>query len=729
MFKFAAHPATTMTIHQREIKGFFYSQYFSDGLRITAGILLPSLVAMQFGHFDVGLTLSLGALCICTLDSPGPVTHKRNAMTVGNALLFAVAMITGYAKLNVYTLGLEITVFCFLFSMLTVYGNRAASVGTSSLLVMIFMLDKKLELGEVPLFCATILAGGIWYMIFSLVFFGIRPYRAAQQTLGENVADVARFLRIKADFYLPDTDIDENYRRLVLQQISVSNHQDAVREMLFKSRLMVKESTGASRILVLTFIDLVDMFEQIMATHYDYAEIRSRFDHTGVLPRIANFLQLLANDLDNIGYAILANTRPEKLTDLNAHLEELKIKIDEVGADDKGTSNLVLKKILVNLRDVAKSISNIYKYYHSKASDLLLKNTGDVEYSKFVTHQDFAAHIFWDNITLNSAAFKHALRVALVCLIGFITARNVALGGHSYWVLLTIIVILKPGFSLSKQRNYQRLIGTIGGGAIGILILIFVPNATAQFVLLVVLMIGAYSFLRLNYVVSVIFMTPYVFILFKFLGLGFRDVAQERILDTAIGSTIALVASYLIFPTWEFEQIQENLKAVITANINYLQKVSESISGKMVGITDYKLARKDVFVHSANLSATFERMTSEPKSKQRSIKDIHKFVVLNHILASYSANIATVIIKAGQQRPHADMLKLVKRSIAVLKETNKKLSGENVIPAEVKLTDGVKTTDVASAPLTADDLLMKEQLGFINKITVDIAKVTENILR
>jgi uncharacterized membrane protein YccC len=248
-----------MNTHKREIKSFFYSQYFSDGLRMCAGILLPSLVAMQLGHFDLGLTLSLGALCICAIDSPGPVAHKRNAMAIGNGLLFAVALITGLARLNVYTLGLEITAFSFLFSMLTVYGNRAASVGTSSLLIMIFMLDKDLTPRELPIYCATIFAGGLWYMIFSLVFFGIRPYRAAQQTLGENVADIARFLRIKADFYNPATDIDDNYRRLVLQQISVSNHQDAVREMLFKSRLMVKESTGASRILVLTFIDLVDM--------------------------------------------------------------------------------------------------------------------------------------------------------------------------------------------------------------------------------------------------------------------------------------------------------------------------------------------------------------------------------------------------------------------------------------------------------------------------------------
>ncbi|OOQ62287.1 FUSC family protein [Mucilaginibacter pedocola] len=715
-----------MNSHQREIKSFFYSQYFSDGLRITAGILTPSLVALQLGDFELGLTMSLGALCICTIDSPGPVQHKRNAMAIANGLLFAVSLITGFARLNVFTLGLEITVFSFLFSMLTVYGNRAASVGTSALLIMIFMMDKAVPPPELPIFCATILMGGLWYMIFSLIFFGIRPYRAAQQTLGENVADVARFLRLKADFYRVETDIDDNYRRLVLQQISVSNHQDAVREMLFKSRLMVKESTGASRILVLTFIGLVDMFEQIMATHYDYRHIREKYAHTGVLEEIADFLYTLADDLDNIGFAVLANTRPEKLSGLNAKLELLKQKIDEVDIKFPGTSNLVLKKILINLRDVSKSVSNIYKYYHSKASDLLMNDTREVEYSKFVTHQDFAPHIFWDNFTLSSATFKHALRVCLVCLVGFVTAKFIAPGQHSYWVLLTIIVILKPGFSLSKQRNYQRLIGTIAGGAIGILILTYIPNATVQFVFLVVLMMGTYSFLRLNYVVSVTFMTPFVLILFKFLSVG--NVVQERIIDTLIGSTIALIASYLIFPTWEFEQIQHDLKAVITANIAYLQKVSESIAGKPVAITDYKLARKDVYVQSANLSATFERMTSEPKSKQRNIKDIHKFVVLNHILTSYTANIASTLIRTAPQFPHADLLKLVKRSMAVLKETNKKISGE-ISDAPAKPAEGVKTAETPSTLLSADDALMKEQLGFINKITVDIAKVTETILR
>ena len=711
-------------MHLREIKSFFYSQYFSDGLRITIGVLLPSLIFAQLNQFDTGVSLSLGALCISVVDTPGPVMHKRNAMAICNACVFLVAVITGFARLNIYTLGLEITVFSFLFSMFTIYGNRAASIGTGALLVMILMMDKAEKPEDVVAFSAIILAGGVWYMLFSLIFFGIRPYRAAQQTLGESIDEVAKFLRLKAAFYLPDTNIDENYRKLVSQQIKVSQSQDLVREMLFKSRLLVRESTSASRILVLTFIDLVDMFENIMATHYDYAYLREKFKHTDILPDVARIIEHMANEVDKAAFIVLSNTKYKNPVDFSPELEKLKLKIDSIAENEPETSNIILKKILVNLRDMNQKITSIYNYYNSNSANLLFENQRRIEYTKFVTHQDYAPHIFTDNLSFSSAAFKHALRVALVCLIGFITAKTISQGHHSYWILLTIIVILKPGFSLSKQRNYQRLIGTIFGGIIGIALLILVHDRTTQFIMLIFFMLGCYSFLRLNYVVSVIFMTPYILILFSFLGVN--HIVEERITDTIIGSIIAFIASYLIFPAWEFEQIQENLREMICANANYLVKIAESISGKTVDITEYKLARKDVFVKSGNLSAAFERMTSEPKSKQKNIKEIHKFVVLNHILSSYIATVASELIGKTVTDSQPDILKSVKKSLAVLNETSKRLGGEKADFNTERSTD--VSLDNKPELLIPDDQLLKEQLGFINKISADIARVSENIL-
>jgi uncharacterized membrane protein (TIGR01666 family) len=714
-----------MLTTDKEVKSFFFSQYFSDGLRMSLGILIPALTLLQFDRFEQGIALSLGAVCICVTDSPGPILHKRNAMAIGNLCMFIVALTTGFARFNVYTLALEVTLFTFLFSMFTVYGNRAASVGTAALLIMIFMIDRDIERSDVLKYSGNILAGGIWYMVFSLVFFGIRPYRAAQQALGENIADIVKFLRLKADFYLHETDIEENYRKVISQQIKVSEHQDLVRELLFKSRIMARESTNASRILVLTFVDLVDMFDHIMATHYDYQAIREKFQHTGVLPHISELIQKMADELQNIGYMVLSNNRHKNLRNFLPELDQLKQKIDAIG-NEKETSTLVLKKVLINLRDLNKEIENVWTYYNSSSSNILIEqqNRPAPEHSKFVTHQDYDPRIILDNLTFQSGAFKHALRVSLVCLIGFVAARLLPLGHHSYWILLTIIVIMKPGFSLSKQRNYQRLLGTIGGGIIGILILMFIPNSNVQFALMVALMIGTYSFMRLYYVVSVICMTPYVLILFKFLGIGGFDILEERILDTAIGSGIAILASYLAFPTWEFEQIKKTLAAAITANTWYLVKATESLTGKPVPLTEYKLARKDLYVKSANLSAAFERMTSEPKSKQRNIKDVHKFVVLNHILSSYIATVAGEVTIKPNYKARPEALKLIRKSLALLNESIKKLGGTKVEFYEEKTT-----LPLEDNPGTVNDALLKEQLEFINKISIDITKVTDAVLK
>ena len=119
-------------------------------------------------------------------------------------------------------------------------------------------------------------------------------------------------------------------------------------------------------------------------------------------------------------------------------------------------------------------------------------------------------------------------------------------------------------------------------------------------------------------------------------------------------------------------------------------------------------------------------MTSEPKSKQRKVKDVHKFVVLNHILSSYIATIASAVTTKAIHKSAAENLKLLKRSIAVLNDSNKKLGGQvTEVGSSKTLTANVETEPKA---ISADDLLLKDQLGFINKISTDIARVTESIV-
>src|SRR5262249_14160438 len=151
--------------------------------------------------------------------------------------------------------------------------------------------------------------------------------------------------------------------------------------------------------------------------------------------------------------------------------------------------------------------------------------------------------VLWNNLTMESSAFRHALRVCVACLCGYVVTKLISYGHHSYWVLLTIVFIMKPAYSLTKQRNVERIIGTFLGGLLGVAILQVTPNKTVHFIFMVLFMIGTYSFMRLRYLVMVICITPYVLILFSFLGAEYKSVIEERVLDTAIGCAIAFCAS------------------------------------------------------------------------------------------------------------------------------------------------------------------------------------------
>jgi len=699
----------------REIKSFIFGQYFSDGLRITIGVLLPSLIFYHLDLLSVGLTISLGAVCISIADSQGPVNHKRNGMLYCNILVFITAILTGLLNRHPILIGLEIFTFCFLYSMLSVYGNRASSIGTAALLILILTIDQEaISSNSIWKHAFYILCGGIWYMVLSLSLSQIRPFRLAQQAMGECIREVARYVKLKADFYDVQSDFDENYKKLIAQQVIVHEQQDSVREILFKTRIMVKESTPVGRLLIVVFVDIVDLFEQTMATHYDYQAIRNTFGKTESLHEFNKIIIKMADELENLSYYIISNEKPQPLYDFRPELERLKTSIDKI--EESGLNVLVLKKILINVRNMLNRVDKIYAYFNQKQ----INGLNEVDYSKFVSHQEYDLKIFKENFTLKSSAFRHSVRVALMCLVGFLISKLFPVGYHSYWILLTILVILKPAYSLTKQRNMERVIGTVIGGLLGALILYLVKDQTTRFILLMAFMIGTYSFQRLNYIISVLFMTPYILILFSILGANNINIVKERVLDTFIGSFVAFISSFIILPNWEYYQLRDIMKDVLIANYNYLYQVAQKLSGKAPDITTFKLVRKDVYVSSANLGSAFQRMLSEPKSKQQNIKEIHKFVVLNHMISSYTATLIMNLDQYESTITDISHIKMIRKSLYSLSELIRAMGVKDFKEGEVNVPA------IAVVPNRSNDSkLLYEQLELVNKLIQDIQKLNK----
>ena len=703
----------------REIKYFFYSQAFADGFRTTFAVLLPVLIASYFDQLNVGMTLSLGAFCVSLTDAPGAIIYKRNSMLACCIAIFLVSLVTSFAKTAVYGMGAEVVLFSFLFSMFVVYGNRAASVGNAALLVMILDMDTLVVPGGMLEYSVTILAGGLWYVIVSLALYQIQPYRPAQRILGECIREVAKYLSIKADFYNPAKDLNEAYKKLFAQQVIVHEKQEAVREVLFKTRQIVNESTDNSRKLLLQFIETVDLFEDVTASYYDYSLLRERFAHILVLQKISVIIAQIATELNKIGIAVQSNTHYQTKKTLEEALIHLKLEIDAFPKTDT-QSNLVLKKILVNLRKLHQRYIELGRYFTEKPKP---GTKLSLDHSRFLTHQSLHPKILFDNLTMRSSSFRHALRVAIACLAGFIVVKSIDYGDYSYWILLTIAFILKPAFSLTRQRNRERLLGTIAGGIVGIVILALIPDKNIQFGFMVLFMLITYSFLRINYLVMVLSTTPFVIILFNLLGAGFYNVAGERILDTVIGCTIAWCASNFLFPSWEKEQLHLHMQNMLKANAEYLKKAIEGLRGKEINMLRHKLARKEVYVSSANLSAAFQRMLSEPKAQRSNSKNVHQFVVLNHILFSNIATVVTGFMKKERKTYPEELLHPVKKALPLLSGVD---DTQNI---NADLGRRSKEENVSAVEINAaDNLLLKDQLEYIHHVSIDIDKTYKKII-
>ena len=126
-----------------------------------------------------------------------------------------------------------------------------------------------------------------------------------------------------------------------------------------------------------------------------------------------------------------------------------------------------------------------------------------------------------------------------------------AFSAHNYWIMLTIVIIMKPGFALTRQRNGWRLTGTVIG-CVALLLFNLTDSPEILFAVLLAACIMGNSLVQLNYMASAIFNTLFVVLVFHFVSPGTvsMSVIGERAIDTLIGCALALVCSYIL-PWWE----------------------------------------------------------------------------------------------------------------------------------------------------------------------------------
>ncbi|OCB78795.1 FUSC family protein [Flavobacterium crassostreae] len=628
-----------------KIQKFVDSTDFTSALKVTIASVFPVLLFTYLGHFEMGFTMALGAFFTYPSDIPSNLTHKVNGILVTAFIVSGLNLVINLAypyPIIFYTL---LVVLVFSLSMISVYGQRASMTSFSGLLALSLTFAHIQTGWDILKYSGLVLSGGLFYLFISVLFHYVRPHRYIQLQIAQCMQLTSKYLKLRGNLWKLKSDREEITKKQLYLQVELNIIQENIREVLVLNRA----NTGSSdqnRKMLMIFISLVEIMELAVSNSFDHAKLHQKFDaHPIVLNTYQNLAANLAKNLKKLAKTLENGTVYNAKQDLIKDLYALELAIAEyqsqVGGEAADEGVFMLTTMLHYAEKQVEKIKILERTLTSKSTVSDFKNK-DKDLEKFITPQYYPLQTLIENFSFSSTVFRHSLRLTITLLVGFIIGQILPFE-NTYWIILTIVVIMRQGYGLTKQRTYHRIIGTFMGGTIAFGILYFVQQPQIIGGLTIIAMILGYSFTPTNYKIGATFITVYVIFVYGILTPNIVDVIQYRVLDTLVGALLSFLANSFIWPSWEFLNVPVFLEKSILANQNYLQQISIFYNKKGEVPSSYRLARKHAFIAIGNLMASFQRMVQEPKSKQDQLPQLYKLTVLNHSLLSSVASLGTYI--------------------------------------------------------------------------------------
>lgn len=662
-----------------KVRFFAESSNFTNALKVTLASVAPVVAFAMLGHFEVGFTIAIGALLAFPSDISSNLKHKVNGLLAASFILAGSAFLVSIVYPFKYILYPVVAIMIFLLAMISAYGPRATLISFSGLLSVSLVFSNIYAGNELIMHTLLMLGGGLFYTCVSLLFYYLRPNRYAELQIAECIRITGKYLKLRGDLWNIDADRKKIVAKQLELQVELNTIHESIREILFSSK-HASGPTGQNRKRLIVFVSLLDILELALATGFEHEKLQEKFkDHPQVLRTYQELAYRLASTLKRISKSIVQRTKYVSKHRLLNELAALQDAINEyeatLGAAKSSEGVYMLTTMLDYAEKQAEKINIIEKAVSLTSFAHDLKGR-DKDLDKFLTPQYYPLRTLLENFSFSSATFRHALRLTIAILCGMIIGELLPLQ-NSYWILLTIVVILRPGYGLTKSRSFERIIGTVigGMGAFGIVLLI--DDVYVITSLAIISMILGYSMSNINYKVGATFVTMYVVFLYSMLTPDVRDVVGYRIIDTVVAAAIAFLANNFLWPSWEFLSIPVYLKKAVASNRTYLKEISKLYNQKGEAPVSYRLARKAAFIDIGNLMASYQRMIQEPKRRQKNLSEAYQLAVSNHTLLSSLASLGTYIQSHDTTKASEAFNVVVKAALKNLDETVEMLDGKS----------------------------------------------------
>jgi uncharacterized membrane protein YccC len=626
------------------------SYYVTNGLSAALGMLLISGGVHLFLGAFAAAAASVGVIAVIPPDQPAPRNGKfwqlLPAALIGLPLFFGIQVLHA-APIR---LGLLLVPATFIAFLGAAWGRRGLPISVSVMFAMIFSMavPGHGDIGTAWSNSLYFALGCGLYLVYATLANAVLNARYRVQILADILLSLAKLMRTQAQQFMPAAAAESEgpvplIGQLLRQQAALADELQAARNILL-------ESPRTSRRLQLAgmLMQVLEMRDHLLACELDLDTLKTRRGQVLVLSTLREELDALADKIEQLADALLVGRRPPLFESRRPQLAGLHWGEDVPAADDGVAPSPPM---------LARGLANRVGHINDEALRLIALARGDVgpdvavvraAWQMFVSPTTWSLHPFAGLWRWDAAPLRHAIRAALAIATGYAISLVLPWGTHVYWILLTIVVVLRGSLAQTVERRNSRVAGTLMGCLLaGGMLAAHAP----PLVLMVTVTLAqgiAHAFAIRRYLVTAVAATVLGLVQAHLLNAGMSPAFEviERLSDTLIGVTIAWAFSYVL-PSWERTRIPSLVARTLAAQGRHA-RLSLGL-GQLQAVDNepelqWRLARREAYDSLSALVQATQQSLSEPRAVRPPLEPLGRLLARSYQLLAQLTAVKTMLL-------------------------------------------------------------------------------------
>ena len=620
------------------------SYYVANGMSAALGILLISAGVLLFAGAFAAAAASVGVIVVTPPDQPAPRRGKfwqlLPAALLGPPLFFVIQLLHA----TPLYLGLLLVPATFVAFLGAAWGKRGLPIAIAVMLAMLFSMAVPPEEALVNAVSSSLyfaLGAALYLMYATLANAALNP-RYRVQMLADTLLSLAQLMRTQACQFTPADGQGDGKApligQLLRQQAALADQLQTARDMLLEAPRTVRRQRLAGMLM-----QVLDMRDHLLVCELDLDALKSHPGHALALGALREVLEDLAGQIEQLADALLLGRQPLLFDSHRPRLGALEWAEDAPAA----TAPAML----------ARGLASRVGYIDDEALRLIALARGEAEpdlvvvraaWQMFVSPTTWSWRPFAGLWRWDAPPLRHAIRAALAMATGYAIALAVPWGTHAYWILLTIVVVLRGSVAQTVQRRNSRVAGTVLGcllaGA-----LLSAPAPPLLLLACVTLAQGvAHAFAIRRYLVTAVAASVLGLLQAHLLHAGSSPgfAMLERIGDTLIGVAIAWAFSYVL-PSWERTRIPSLVARSLAAQARHARLalgLGQLRAGDNAPELEWRLARREAHDSLSALVQATQQSLAEPRAVRPPLEALGRLLARSYQLLAHLTSVKSMLL-------------------------------------------------------------------------------------